>query len=71
MYICICNAVKESAIEQAVATGTRCFDEFSKRTGCSQVCGTCKCDAQALFSEALAAQRRPTRKFEVQVAAYA
>jgi bacterioferritin-associated ferredoxin len=57
MYLCICNAVRESDIDAAIADGVSSFREFAKRTGCSGVCGTCGEDAEALFQSRIGAHR--------------
>jgi bacterioferritin-associated ferredoxin len=57
MYVCICNAIRESDLETAIARGTKRFAEFSQETGCSGTCGTCKEDAESLFNAALKAHK--------------
>jgi len=54
MYICICNAVTESAIQQAVRDGARSLRDLSFRTGCSTQCGRCVGSARAVMDETLA-----------------
>ena len=51
MYVCICNAVRESDLERAVLAGQN-FEQFSAATGCAGTCGTCKEDAQELYAHA-------------------
>jgi len=41
MYVCICNAVTERTIREAAESGVRTLAELSRRTGCSDCCGTC------------------------------
>ena len=55
MYICICNAVTESAIRQAVREGARNIFDLTARTGCSTQCGRCAALAAKLLDEELAA----------------
>jgi bacterioferritin-associated ferredoxin len=54
MYICICNAVTDSAIRDAVEDGARSLRELSFRTGCSTQCGRCVGRAREVMNEALA-----------------
>ena len=54
MYICICNAVTESAIRQAVRDGARSLRDLSFRTGCSTQCGRCVGTAREVMDETLA-----------------
>ena len=55
MYICICNAVTESAIRQAVREGARNIFDLTARTGCSTQCGRCADLAGEILDEELAA----------------
>ena len=51
MYVCICNAVTERTIREAAASGVRTLAELSRRTGCSDSCGTCADVAQQILEE--------------------
>ncbi|WP_038369278.1 (2Fe-2S)-binding protein [Brackiella oedipodis] len=42
MYICICNAVTDKAIKEAVAKGVSTFDELQNELGVGNCCGCCK-----------------------------
>jgi bacterioferritin-associated ferredoxin len=50
MYVCICNAVRQSTLESAVQNGVS-FAQFRAQTGCSSTCGTCMEDAETMFNE--------------------
>ena len=54
MYVCICRAVTDSAIRQAVADGAHSLRELSSRTGCSTQCGRCVGLAREVMDDALA-----------------
>jgi bacterioferritin-associated ferredoxin len=54
MYICVCNAVTESTIRQAVKDGARSLRDLSFRTGCSTQCGCCVGLAREVMDETLA-----------------
>jgi len=54
MYICVCNAVTESAIRKAVERGASNFNELSFATGCGTQCGSCVPMAREVMDEALA-----------------
>ena len=41
MYICICNALNEKAVEGAVADGARTAGEVYLRLGCRPQCARC------------------------------
>ncbi len=53
MYVCICQAVTENQIRQAVAEGVRSVDELGARLGVASCCGTCEPHAQDVLSESL------------------
>ena len=53
MYICVCNAVTDHAIRDAVAEGARTLEDLTMRTGCASSCATCRDSAQALLDELL------------------
>jgi len=64
MYICICNAVTESAIRQAVREGARSVFDLTLRTGCSTQCGTCTDVVRDILEVTLAemgAERAPVK----------
>jgi bacterioferritin-associated ferredoxin len=52
MYVCICNAVTERTIREAAATGVRTLSELSRRTGCSDCCGSCADLASEILADA-------------------
>ncbi|HJT98700.1 MAG TPA: (2Fe-2S)-binding protein [Rhodanobacteraceae bacterium] len=52
MYVCICNAVTERTIREAAESGVHTLAELSRRTGCSDCCGTCSDLAQEILDRA-------------------
>lgn len=53
MYICICNAVTESDIRDAVNEGVACFKTLSKTLGLCTDCGSCGKRAMQAFHNAM------------------
>jgi len=53
MYICICNAVTETDIQQAVDEGVNSFRDLSFKTGCGTQCGSCVKLARQVMDQAL------------------
>jgi bacterioferritin-associated ferredoxin len=53
MYVCVCNAVTENAIREAVDNGVRSLAELRLHTGCSMTCGTCQELAEEVLAEAI------------------
>ena len=63
MYICVCNAVTESAIRKAVRNGAHTINELSFATGCGTQCGSCVPQTREILNETLAEsgqERGPT-----------
>lgn len=56
MYVCLCNAVTESDIKQAVDSGANCLKHIASELNVGTKCGSCTCDAKRCISEALEAQ---------------
>lgn len=53
MYICVCNAVTESEIQQAIAEGAETVQDLRERllvTGC---CGTCLPSVQEFLEQSV------------------
>lgn len=57
MYVCICNAVTDTDIRQAVDDGVRNFKQLRQATGCANTCGSCSKTAAEVLQQALATQR--------------
>lgn len=57
MYVCICQAVTDTAIRKAVAAGATSLSDLSFRTGCATQCGSCREAALELLEEAQAEGR--------------
>lgn len=53
MYVCVCNAVSERAIREAVEGGVRTFDELRMQTGCATSCGCCEAVAIQVMEQCL------------------
>jgi bacterioferritin-associated ferredoxin len=56
MYVCICNAVTDRAIREAVDGGVRSFAELRRSTGCSDCCGSCEDLAREILDEHVGAR---------------
>jgi bacterioferritin-associated ferredoxin len=69
MYICICNAVTEKAIRDAVRDGARSVFDLSLRTGCSTQCGTCTDVVRDIMEATLAEIGAPRAPVKLKVVA--
>lgn len=49
MYVCVCNALKEADIHQAINGGATKIAQIYKAHGCRPQCGKCVCDMQTLI----------------------
>ena len=58
MYVCVCNAVTDSDIRNAVDNGVRNMRQLSQATACSTTCGCCKEMAVGVLQEALKDNRQ-------------
>jgi bacterioferritin-associated ferredoxin len=52
MYICVCHAVTDGAIEQAAMEGVRTMKELGFKTGCGTQCGSCLSTARKILEDA-------------------
>ncbi len=57
MYVCLCNAITDKTIRQAVAEGVRSLSELNHRTGCAGACGSCAELAEQVLREELGRRR--------------
>lgn len=57
MYVCICNAITDSDIQNAVDDGVRNLKQLSRLTGCAVTCGCCKEMAVEVLQQAVAEKR--------------
>jgi bacterioferritin-associated ferredoxin len=67
MYICICQAVSDSAIRKAVDEGVRSFRDLSEVTGCGTQCGSCVKMAREVLDKALEDAGSPKSTVQLEV----
>ena len=53
MYVCLCHAVKDSEIAEAVANGHHDLDAISDALGVGTGCGSCQSLAQSIIDASL------------------
>jgi len=58
MYVCICNAVTDSQIRNAVDNGVRNLKQLSRLNGCGVTCGSCREVASEVIQQAVAENRQ-------------
>lgn len=58
MYVCVCNAVTERHIGQAVREGASTLRELRTKLGVASECGRCACCARDCLRSELATQTR-------------
>ncbi|MCL4673129.1 MAG: ferredoxin [Sphingomonadaceae bacterium] len=51
MYICICNAIRESDLRAVARTTTGCAETAYAALGKRPNCGGCLCDAEDILTE--------------------
>ena len=54
MYVCLCKAVTDSDIHEAVNGGVRTMRQLARQTGCSSNCGRCAVTAAEILGQATA-----------------
>lgn len=59
MYVCICQAVTETHIREAVEDGVMNFCDLNTKLGVASGCGTCESFARDLFEQTLNENARP------------
>lgn len=52
MYVCLCKAVTDSDILEAVNGGVRTMRQLARQTGCSSNCGRCAVTAAEILGSA-------------------
>lgn len=57
MYVCVCNAVSDREIREAVSLGVRTFEELRETLAVATVCKQCTECARDVLEQAL--QRTP------------
>jgi bacterioferritin-associated ferredoxin len=53
MYVCLCKAITDSHIREAVENGATCFGQVRKDLGLAAQCGKCGILAREVFNESL------------------
>ena len=51
MYVCICQAVKDAEVRQAIAAGADDVEQLGEELGVGVNCGCCREAAQALIDQ--------------------
>ncbi|HKQ28306.1 MAG TPA: (2Fe-2S)-binding protein [Burkholderiales bacterium] len=59
MYICICNAVTQKAVEQCAREGARSVEDLAAQLGVGAGCGRCRECAMEILGDLCAARREP------------
>ena len=59
MYVCICNAITDRDIREHAAAGVTTMEELRMRTGCSDCCGQCSDEAEAVLGAAVSHSQLP------------
>ena len=44
MFICICNAISDREVKEAVEAGAVIWTDVHEHNGCEPNCGKCECD---------------------------
>ena len=52
MYVCLCQGISESRLQQAIREGARSFEQLQTCTGVATCCGACEPCARLLLDGA-------------------
>ena len=63
MYICLCKAVTDSQIREAVANGATAFGQVRKELGLASQCGKCGILTREILREAVPHRNREPALF--------
>lgn len=58
MFVCICKAVSDKAIKQAIADGASSMRELKNLLDVGSQCGKCVCQAQQILHNELVKQQQ-------------
>jgi len=58
MYVCVCNAVTDSDIRNAVDNGVRNMKQLGQATDCGTSCGCCRETAVEILQQTLTDNRQ-------------
>jgi bacterioferritin-associated ferredoxin len=59
MYVCVCNAIRDSELRHAARHADGDVDAVYATIGCEVQCGMCVEEASEMIAEERAADRRP------------
>jgi len=59
MYVCVCNAIRESELRHAARRGEGDAEALYETLGCQVQCGTCLDEADEIVAEERHLDRRP------------
>lgn len=51
MYVCVCNAITEKAVKEAIAGGARSLADLQAQLGVATCCGCCAGCAETYLQE--------------------
>ncbi|BBE11167.1 (2Fe-2S)-binding protein [Halorhodospira halochloris] len=62
MYVCICKAVTDGQIKEAVATGSASVKDLKSRLGVMDCCGKCAAHVSKVVGECSACQQKAEKE---------
>lgn len=49
MFVCVCSAVSDAQIENAIDEGITSFEEMQDKLGVANACGSCACEVKEIL----------------------
>jgi bacterioferritin-associated ferredoxin len=65
MYVCVCRAVTEETVKQAIDAGARSVDEVTGRTCAGDDCGSCHDLIEDMIEARWGARPLPSKRLPV------
>ncbi len=56
MFVCLCNAITDHQIRDAVEQGVTSFEDMQSHLAVSTVCGGCACEVRLVMEQKLKAE---------------
>lgn len=53
MFVCVCSAVSDRQIENAIDEGITSFEAMQDELGVAKACGTCSCEVKRVLQDRL------------------
>jgi bacterioferritin-associated ferredoxin len=67
MYVCLCRAVTDSQIKDAIDQGVNSYTALRNKLGVAQQCGKCACEVKEILATHTTQHTEPSDALDVSV----